>query len=147
VCLPSTICNLKSLEFIDLFGCSKFDNLPENLGNVEGLKELNLSETAIKEVPSSIVLLKNLEELHIHGCKGPSYSFYPKSTSHDSLGVLLPSLSGLHSLTNLDLSDCNIWAIPNDIGCLYSLTSLYLSGNNFVSLPKSISQLSQLKTS
>uniref|UniRef100_A0A2N9GV40 Uncharacterized protein n=1 Tax=Fagus sylvatica TaxID=28930 RepID=A0A2N9GV40_FAGSY len=145
VCLPSTICNLKSLEFIDLSGCSKFDNLPENLGNAKGLKKLNLSGTAIKEVPSSIVLLENLEELYIHGCKGPSYSFYPESTSHDPLGLLLPlSLSGLHSLTELDLSDCNIWAIPNDIGCLYSLLELNLSGNNFVSLPKSISKLPHL---
>uniref|UniRef100_A0A2N9H7D3 TIR domain-containing protein n=1 Tax=Fagus sylvatica TaxID=28930 RepID=A0A2N9H7D3_FAGSY len=101
VCLPSTICNLKSLRNLNLFGCSKFDNLPENLWNLKGMKRLDLSETTIKEVPSSFVLLKNLEVLFIRGC--------------------------LHSLSVLNLSDCDIWAIPNDIGCLNSLKSLNLS--------------------
>ena len=65
--LPSTICSLKLLNSLDLFGCLKFDNLPENIGNMEGLEVLNLCWTAIKEVPSSIVLLKNLKQLHICG--------------------------------------------------------------------------------
>ena len=56
--LPSTICSLKLLKSLDLFGCLKFDNLSENIGNMEGLELLNLCWTAIKEVPSSIVLLK-----------------------------------------------------------------------------------------
>ncbi len=38
VCLPNTICNLKLLRKLDLVGCSKFENLPENLGNIEGLE-------------------------------------------------------------------------------------------------------------
>ena len=62
------------------------------------------------------------------------------------LGLLLPSLSGLQSLTYLHLSDCDLLSIPNDFGCLSSLAHLNLSGNNFVSLPESISQLSKLRT-
>ena len=38
VCLPSTICYVKLLECLDLSGCSNCDNLPENLGNLKGLK-------------------------------------------------------------------------------------------------------------
>ena len=38
VCLPSTICCVKLLECLDLSGCSNCDNLPENLGNLKGLK-------------------------------------------------------------------------------------------------------------
>ena len=67
--LPNTICSLKLLNSLDLFGCLKFDNLPENIGNLEGFEVLNLCWTAIKEVPSSIVLLKNLIELIIRGWK------------------------------------------------------------------------------
>ena len=52
--LPNTICCLKLLEYIYFSRCSNFDNLPENLGNFKGLKELYLSGTTIKEVPSSI---------------------------------------------------------------------------------------------
>ncbi|GMY19118.1 TMV resistance protein N-like isoform X1 [Fagus crenata] len=144
VCLPSTICNLKSLRNLDLSGCSKFDNLPENLWNLKCMKHLDLSETTIKEVPSSFVLLKNLEELLICGCKGALSSFCYMPPSQVLVSVLFASLSGLHSLRLLDFSDCNIWAIPNDIGCLYSLKILNLSGNNFVSLPKIISELPHL---
>jgi Leucine-rich repeat (LRR) protein len=142
LCLPSTICNLKSLEYLDLSRCSKLENLPENIGNVKGLRTLILSGTTIKNVPSSIVLLENLKELHF---KKPAYSFDPNSTSHGLMGLTLPSLSGLTSLRKLGLRDCNIREIPNDIGCLSSLNKLDLSRNNFDSLPESISELPRLR--
>ena len=95
--LPSTICCLKLLYSFDLSGCSKFDSLLEILGNVEGLEFLDLCGTSIKEVPSSIVLLKNLKELLVHGLKETLFSFNSMPTSHIAMGLLLPSLSGLHS--------------------------------------------------
>jgi Leucine-rich repeat (LRR) protein len=60
---------------------------------------------------------------------------------------VLPSLSGLSSLTRLSLSNCNLGegAVPNDIGYLSSLRQLDLSRNKFVSLPTSIDQLSGLQ--
>ncbi|XVF70225.1 hypothetical protein PTKIN_Ptkin11bG0143400 [Pterospermum kingtungense] len=63
------------------------------------------------------------------------------------MALRLPSLSGLSSLTRLNLSYCNLWegAIPNDICCLSSLKTLDLSGNNFMSLPGTISCLSKLR--
>ena len=42
------------VECLDLSGCANFDNLPMNLGNLKGLKDLYLSGTVIKELPSSI---------------------------------------------------------------------------------------------
>ena len=62
MCLPSTICSLKSLESLNLSGCSNFDNLPKNLGNVKGLKRLDLRGTTIKELPLSIECLTSLIE-------------------------------------------------------------------------------------
>nr|XP_023923648.1 TMV resistance protein N-like [Quercus suber] len=178
--LPSTICSLKLLNSLDLYGCLKFVNFPKNMGNMKGLEVLNLCWTAIKEVPSSIVLLKNLKHLHIRGwtlsefysqpassleSMGPlwtslfslptspdterillpSFLYYSLPTSSNLVSLLLPSLSGLHSLTYLRISDCNLWSIPDDIGCLFSLEILNLSGNNFVSLPESMSQLYNLQ--
>uniref|UniRef100_A0A2N9FJ87 TIR domain-containing protein n=1 Tax=Fagus sylvatica TaxID=28930 RepID=A0A2N9FJ87_FAGSY len=120
VCLPSTICNLKSLEDLDLYGCSKLDELPENLGILEECKDLLC-------LPSTICNLKSLQDLDLSGC---------------SKLENLPENIG--NVKVLDLRDCNIWEIPNDIGCLSSLYKLDLSGNNFDSLPESISELPHL---
>lgn len=60
----------------------------------------------------------------------------------------MPTLfSGLSSLKNLNLSDCNLieGALLNGLASLYSLEILNLSGNEFVQLPQSFSQLSKLK--
>ena len=67
-----------------------------------------------------------------------------RRASPNPIGMLVRSLSGLRSLTNLNLSYCNLWTIPDALGCLSFLKGLNLRGNNFVSLPLSIIQLSNL---
>ncbi|VVA36039.1 PREDICTED: TMV resistance [Prunus dulcis] len=153
-CLPSNIGKLTSLQSLRLSGCSNLDALPESFGELRCLEMIDLAGTAIKEWPSSIVLL-NLKSLFFRGPKGPSrqpwhmalpFRLRPtKSRQH--MNSFLPSLSGLRSLTELDLSDSNLveGAIPADISCLSSLVSLNLSGNNFHSLPITISLLSKLE--
>ncbi|KAH9725662.1 ADP-ribosyl cyclase/cyclic ADP-ribose hydrolase [Citrus sinensis] len=143
--LPSRINGLKSLKTLCLSGCSELENVPENMEKIESLEELDISGTAIRQPPSSIFLMKNLKELSFRGCKGP-----PSSTSCSwrfPFNLMLSSLSGLCSLTKLDLSDCNIQegAIPRDICNLSSLEELYLSKNSFVSLPATISLLFKLE--
>uniref|UniRef100_A0A2N9I5Q7 Disease resistance protein RPS4B/Roq1-like leucine-rich repeats domain-containing protein n=1 Tax=Fagus sylvatica TaxID=28930 RepID=A0A2N9I5Q7_FAGSY len=100
VCLPSTIFNLKLLKDVDISGCSKFERLPDNLGNAESVEELDVSGTAIRHVPSSIGLLKNLKRLSLEGCKGLSSSnkswyelipFYSKPDKSRSRGIV-PSI-------------------------------------------------------
>ena len=153
MCLPSTIFNLKFLKEVNVSGCSKLERLPEIVGNAESVEELDLSGTAIREVPSSIVLLKNLNVLSFSGCKGLSsfkstswYDLLPFYLWPKSPGPLgLSSLSGLCSLIQLNLRDCNLREIPKDIGCLFSLKGINLSGNCFVFLLDSISQLSNLR--
>jgi Leucine-rich repeat (LRR) protein len=155
VCLPNTNFNFKFLKDVDISECSKLERLPENLGNAESVEELNVSGTAIRQVPSSIGLLKNLEMLSFRGCKQLSSSqskswyyellpFISTPRSPETIDLLLSSLSSACSLTKLDLSDCNLNTIPNDIGCLFPLQHLNLSGNDFVCLPESINGLSNL---
>ena len=124
VSLPSNICNFKLLKELKVTGCSKLDNLPENLWNVVSLEELDLSGIALRKPPVSIVRLRN-----------------PNPVS-----LLLPYLPNLCSLTRLNLNNCDLHTIPNDIGCLSSLEDLNLSENSCDCLPKSIIQLSKLKT-
>ncbi|KAL4597193.1 hypothetical protein ACB092_12G217600 [Castanea dentata] len=152
--LPIVCCYLMSLKILTLSGCSKINELPENLGNIKGLEELDVSETAITEIPSSFVLLKNLKALSLRGCEGLSsissnklisFPLMRKRRVEYPAGMLGRSLSDLWSLTKLNLSYCNLHAIPDGLGCLSSLTQLDLRGNNFVCLPESTSRLSNMK--
>ena len=112
-----------------------------------------MSGTAIRKAPSSIVLLEKLEVLSFRGCKGPlsksgnkALSFDLKSRkSLDLAGLSVPSFSSLSSLKTLDLSDCKVQAIPDELGCLSSLQVLDLSKNDFEFIPESIIRLSNLK--
>ena len=152
--LPNSCCSWMSLKILTLSGCSKLDELPETLGNLKGLKALDVSGTAVKGLPVSINLLKNLRVVSFHRCEGLSPKSSTKllnfplmlrrSLDQNPMGILVHALSGLCSLTELDISYCNLQTIPDAIGCLSSLSKLDLKGNNFVCLPKSMIQLSNL---
>ncbi|KAL6200153.1 hypothetical protein ACLB2K_029935 [Fragaria x ananassa] len=153
LCLPS-VCSMKSLKSLNMSRCSKLVKFPDSARQIECLKELDLSETALSELPSSIFLMKNLKVLSFRGCKGPppkSWHLFPpfgsfQRQSPEPAGLVMASLDKLHSMKKLDLSNCSFGegAIPNDIGYMSSLEELNLGGNNFVSLPASIRWLSQL---
>ena len=67
--LPDTIFSMKYLKALDLSGCSTLHRLPKNLGNLTGLKELLVNNSAIRELPSSLEHLSNLTSLNLSGCK------------------------------------------------------------------------------
>ncbi|KAM5577880.1 hypothetical protein ABKV19_008287 [Rosa sericea] len=142
-CLPSTIGSLKVLESLHVSGCSKLAELPQSLGKLGSLAEIDASGTAIKKLPP---LPKNLTSLIFRGTQGQS-SYLPLSRLFPMKSSILPPLSGLLWLQELDISNRNLCAeaIPGDIGCLSSLLSLNLSGNDFISLPTGISKLSKLE--
>ncbi|KAH1084178.1 hypothetical protein J1N35_023939 [Gossypium stocksii] len=147
---------MERLKILDLYGCYRVETLSENLQHAKFLQKLDLSETAITEPPSFICQFKNLKALFFNGRKGPSYKLLPNLPSlfkviqgrrTNPMARMLPLLSGLSSLTELKLRDCNLCEgdIPRDISGLSSLWHLDLSGNNFISLPASITRLSKLK--
>ena len=113
--LPSTFFNMKTLENVNLSGCLKLCKLLENLGTVESVENIDVSETAIRLMPYSNAPFQMLKKLVFGGFK---------ARSPGPMSLLSPSLSGLCSLTNLDLSYCNLKAIPSDVGCLFFLKKL-----------------------
>ncbi|CAL9020268.1 unnamed protein product [Prunus brigantina] len=147
--LPSEICNLKSLDWLDVGGCPQIDKLPENVGEMGCLWMLRLDGTSIRQLPRSIVGLKKLKRLSLGECESrlPSRLLCCLPLSYERKAFELASLGGLFSLRKLDLSNYGVCEadLPSDIGCLSSLQELKLSGNNFVSLPASIGCLSELK--
>ncbi|XP_040935111.1 TMV resistance protein N [Gossypium hirsutum] len=154
--LPSSIGGCEFLTTLVLSGCSKLENLPENLQQIKSLEKLDLSGTATTTPPSFIFHMKNLKFLSFRGSKGPPprvRAYWPfissatKSPSWNCTTLRLPAiLSGLSTLKELNLSDCNLHegAIPNDICSLSSLEILRLSDNNFTTLPATLSRLSKL---
>jgi Leucine-rich repeat (LRR) protein len=155
---------LESLEYINVSGCSRLNKFPDFVGNMTSLWHLYLDGTAIKELPLSFKSLSSLVSLNISDCS--RLEKIPKNlisgmkclkdlcaarsgSDHISLSLLMPnSFSCLSSLTDLDLSYCNLsdGAIPSDFSCLSSLRDLNLSGNKFTRVPDSVSQLSNLIT-
>ena len=143
--LPTSIGNLIGLASLNVRDCKNLMSLPSTFFNIKSLKDLNLSgcsKLENLESVESVDMIGTLKKIAFGGFQ--LLPFYPMLRSSESMGLLLSSLFGLSSLSNLNLSNCNLKEIPKDIGCLFSLKDLDLSGNNFGCLPESMAQLSNL---
>ncbi|TYJ12181.1 hypothetical protein E1A91_A11G332000v1 [Gossypium mustelinum] len=145
---------MECLKTLDLSGCYRVENLSENLQQAKFLEKLDLSETAITEPPSFIFQFKNLKVLSFNGCKRSSklqqnlpslFNLIRRGRTNSMAPTMLPLSSGLSSLRELNLRNCNLCEgdIPCDISGLFSLICLVLSGNNFISIPASLTRLSK----
>ncbi|KAJ9675693.1 hypothetical protein PVL29_024560 [Vitis rotundifolia] len=134
-CLPRDIYKWKHLQTLSCGERSKLKRFPEIKGNMRKLRELDLSGTAIEELPSSSSFehLKALKILSFNRCS--------------KLNKIPIDVCCLSSLEVLDLSYCNIMegGIPSDICRLSSLKELNLKSNDFRSIPATINQLSRLQ--
>ncbi|KAB2603425.1 TMV resistance protein N-like [Pyrus ussuriensis x Pyrus communis] len=112
---PRDFYKSRSVETLILKGCSGFKMLDGSLGGMVSLTTLQACDTRVRQVPSSIVGLKNLTFLGLRNCR-LTYGGIPRDLgSLFSLEILelngnwfhiLPSLSGLSKLKMLDLSFC-----------------------------------------
>ncbi|KAG2668009.1 hypothetical protein I3760_15G140700 [Carya illinoinensis] len=115
---------LRSLEVLELEGCTSLEYFPEIECEMEHLKCVRLDSTVIQELPSSITFLTGLEKLYLRGCKSMklfpllppesnlsrafnfSSSLSYLTLSNSGIVRLLPCIEGLVGLRNLDLEDC-----------------------------------------
>ncbi|KAF3616045.1 putative DNA repair protein complementing XP-C cells-like [Capsicum annuum] len=128
---------IPNLLELDVSCCSKLESMPEEVGDLENLEELDALCTLISQPPASIFRLNKLK-----------YLSFAKGNIEDGVSFVFPEVNkGLHSLEYLNLNYCNIidGGLPEDIGCLSSLKVLNLRGNNFVHLPRSMAQLGALQ--
>eukprot|EP00253_Pinus_taeda_P022824 PITA_22824 len=140
----STLGDITTLECLDLLGCLQMELLPSQVGSQPSLKKLNLFYTNIKDLPSTIVCLSNLEllmlgsrllgvfpylfrnlsalkELCLHGCP--------------ELKCLPDSVCMLSQLTRLKITKCGIQYLPLDLMNMKSLELLKVTRSPLRQLP------------
>lgn len=145
--LPNSIVRLKYLKELNVSKCSKLKSLPDDLGSLVSLEGLHCDDTPIQMIPSTISLLKNLKHLSLRQCNALGLHVR-SSISRESMGLVFSNLSGLCSLTMLDIGGCSIsdGGILCNLGFLPSLAELNLGGNTFTNISaSSISGLTRLK--
>ncbi|KAI5605510.1 hypothetical protein BDE02_01G357400 [Populus trichocarpa] len=99
--------------------------------HLQGLRVLNLSCTAIRELPSSFSDLVNLTALYLRTCEKLRY---------------IPSLAKLRELRKLDLRYTALEELPQGMEMLSNLRYLNLFGNSLKEMPAGIlPKLSQLQ--
>ncbi|KEH33139.1 NB-ARC domain disease resistance protein [Medicago truncatula] len=59
--LPSETCKLYNLQFLLLVGCRRLIEFPEDIGKLVNLHHLDVSDTALREMPVQIAKLENLQ--------------------------------------------------------------------------------------
>ncbi|WP_044411867.1 leucine-rich repeat domain-containing protein [Thiomicrospira microaerophila] len=150
--LPSSISNLKNLEYLDISTCP-IKQLPLEIVQLRKLKSLIALRTDLVSLPDEIGLLTELESVEFSQTK---LTYLPDSVgawkklkklrlSQSNISVLPHTIGQCSSLEVLDLSGNRIKFIPDQIGDLTSLEILDISDNKIKKIPNSISQLERLK--
>ncbi|KAJ8749012.1 hypothetical protein K2173_013455 [Erythroxylum novogranatense] len=135
--LPSNFFSkLTSLRELDLSGCSGFKVLPEILEPTKHVVFLNLSETAIEKLPSFIGFCNERWFINMSNCS--KLASYPRSSENCFSEDIMWAES-------LNLSNCNLRELPEDMSFLSFVDSLDLRKNDFERIPTTFKQLSELK--
>ncbi|KAG0590527.1 hypothetical protein KC19_1G106300 [Ceratodon purpureus] len=122
---------LKSLKWLVLED-STVTELPESIGLLMGLVQLDIACERLQCLPNSIGDLKLLSHLGLRRC--------------DNLNRLPKTLGGLSSLKMLWIDSCPIRKLPRSIGQLSELRKLEMTGcKNLQKLPTSIRNLKGLR--
>jgi Leucine-rich repeat (LRR) protein len=117
--VPTSMGNLRSLIYLNLYNCNFAGNIPSSIGNLTNLMLLNLVHNSLAgNIPPSF---GNLIQL----------AFVALNSNHLS-GPISFGLENLTQLVVLDLRGNRLTgSIPSSIGNLTKLYELYLSGNEF----------------
>jgi len=140
--LPEELGNLKHLVFLNLCCCESLVILPDSVGKLHALKCLDVSDSNLVCLPSSVVGLTSLQELHTRGCY---LSWDPDACAQywgqdppefvPTIVASLEDICGLILLTKLSLS--GVYQLPHNINGLTKLKNLKLESLHLKHLPKS----------
>ncbi|XP_075657366.1 disease resistance protein Roq1-like [Castanea sativa] len=158
--LPSQL-RLKSLVSFHLWGCSRLEKLPDFHPEMECLETLNLVNSGIREVPSSIEHLTKLNGLYLPFCKNlrdlpdSIYKLQQLQELQTHTAKLRPTCNyfdgsfgyGFVNMTKFDLCfhagiiELDLLMKPDYFPALEMIN---LCGTNIVTIPESISRFPRL---
>ncbi|XP_048133959.1 TMV resistance protein N-like [Rhodamnia argentea] len=128
--LHPSIGEMAGLTHLSLRGCHSLEKLPDCIGSLRSLLELDLIHTGIIALPDSIGDLKKLEKMKL---------------SFTQISELPNSIGGLESLLVLFLRDTKISQLPASTEYLKRLEYLNLANTMITELPKAIGKLENLE--
>ncbi|KAF8028642.1 hypothetical protein BT93_E1321 [Corymbia citriodora subsp. variegata] len=145
--IDPSIGRLKRLVFLNLKDCYNLQELPDEMGALESLRELLLDSTSIEEIPEWR-RMKKLEILSLNKCALlKKFNFIGCATSIANLSLVdshltqhLKSIGNFNSLIHLNLSKLEAWGtfaeIPVNIGNLPFLKILVLGSTRISEVPR-----------
>ncbi|KAI8571001.1 hypothetical protein RHMOL_Rhmol01G0082600 [Rhododendron molle] len=135
---------LHSLEELLLNDCKSLVKVHESIRCLNKLVVLDMRNcTKLRKLPSGIFMLKSLERLDLSGCSNLGSLGVFKGV--DSIGLSRTPVQAPSCLTELNMEDCHLSYLSEEIGNLISLQTLDLAKNNLSTLPDGICNLTCLK--
>lgn len=127
--LPTSLVQLKRLTQLSVSHSSDLRELPENIGDLQGLASLDVeSNSKLEQLPGSLTRLHRLQQLNL--------------SSNRRLAQLPEDMGQMSGLTRLSLKNCaGLRHLPDSVGDLSQLQLLDLHGTGLHALPHSLSRL------
>ncbi|EMP82261.1 WGR domain protein [Leptospira santarosai str. CBC1531] len=149
--IPTALFGMNSIEELDIRN-NPFKNL-DGIGNMAGLKNVQLYSVGIQELTPEIGQLKNCRYLYLTEANveevpkeiGDMDSMYSLTISKTKLRSLPDTIGKLKNCKSLDIQYNQIEFLPETIGSMESLEQLSTGYNKLTDLPESIYQLKKLK--
>lgn len=130
--LPDKIAQLTHLEVLDI-SVNPLHTLPKWLFELKTLRVLRMDCTGLDKIPAELGSLSALEELSVGG--------------FDKFTQLPPTITSLHHLRKLDLTDASHLSALPDLSALESLQELFLTRTRkLANLPEALTRLPSLHT-
>ncbi len=148
--LPETLCGFQDLEYLHL---TRFDNLPENIGQLKKLRVLIINDSSITKLPRSIVECESLEYLtvtlkalyNLPKDIGKLKNLKFLNCSYTYIKELPESIAECSNLHTIQAKECkNLQKLPSNLGKLKKLKTLSLGSCNFKEFPIEVTQLENL---
>ncbi|KAM7538314.1 hypothetical protein Aperf_G00000076912 [Anoplocephala perfoliata] len=141
--LPGTFGELSNLEFLDLGG-NDFVSIPPSIGSLHNLLELWLDDNQMTSLPNSVLFALKRSYPDIASEIGNLHALQQIDVSENRLTSLPSTISGLTSLSDLNLTQNFLDCLPDEIGQLGNLSVLKLNRNQLVDLTPAIGKCQNL---